>query len=400
MARKTAELLGPEAEEAEFVEVKSSPAIFPIELDPDSESSWDDWIESLKGSDHPGVVRAYRIPLDADGNPSVAKGSRQILLGTWPHQQFSYDDLIAKIKVEFLKPGEMAAVRFAGTQPGRRGVVFNKIVTLQRAAESGSSPVASGGLDTVGLLRAFQEATAAQQAMTERLLASREAAPAKPMSESVKEWLAILAPILGPAVLAIVNRPKEKSDLEGLMGVVLKLKGMADDSKGGTDDESTTMSIIKAVAPEGLKLLTALAQNQQPRAALPSPTRRIPPRRVAAPIEQVPTPTEPAPVQPPPEATTEADPMLAQLKPQLDTLAEMAAQGADPAEVAKLVLETLPATDEVDEQVLKLVSSPEAFGRLYILSPKFGEQREWGEKLRLAILAEFPEEEAPPAATG
>lgn len=92
--------------------------------------------------------------------------------------------------------------------------------------------------------------------------------------------------------------------------------------------------------------------------------------------------------------------MLAQLKPQLDTLAEMAAQGADPAEVAKLVLETLPSTDEVDEQVLKLVSSAESFGRLYILSPAFGQQREWGEKLRLALLAEFPEEETTPPATG
>lgn len=398
MARKTAELLGPEAEEAEFVEVKTPGHIFPVELDPDSESSWDDWIESLKGSEHPGVVRAYRIPLDADGNPSVAKGSRQILLGTWPHQQFSYDDLIAKIKVEFLKPGETAAIRFAGTQPGRRGVVFNKIVTLQRAADSGSAIATSGGLDSVGLLRAFQEATAAQQAMTERLLASR-AEPAKPMSESVKEWLAILAPILGPAVLAMVNRPKEKSDLEGLIGAVLKLKGLADDAGGGRDDDSSTMSIIKAVAPEGLKLLTAIAQNQQPRPALPVSGARRVVRRVAPPIDHKQPAPQPAPT-PPPEPATEVDPMLAQLKPQLDTLAEMAQQGADPAEVAKLVLETLPSTDEVDEQVLKLVSSPESFGRLYILSPAFGTQREWGEKLRLAILAEFPEEESPAPASG
>lgn len=390
MVRKTAELMDPEPETAVY-EVKPETGMFPVDLDPDAELSWDDWIESLKGSDHPGIVRAYRIPLDADGNPSVVKGSRQILLGTWPHQQFSYDDLISKIKVEFLKPGEMAAIRFAGTQPGRRGVVFNKIVTIQRAAGADSPAVSGGGLDTVGLLRAFQEATAAQQAMTERLLGSREGS-AKPMSESVKEWLAILAPILGPAVLAIVNRPREKSDLEGLIGAVLKLKGLADDGKGGGDDDSSTMSIIKAVAPEGLKLLTALAQNQQPRPALsaPIPARRIPARRVTPP----PSPVTETPATPPPETTTEADPMLAQIKPQLDTLAEMARNGADPGEVAKLVLETLPATDEVDEQVLKLVQSPESFGRLYLLSPAFADQKEWGEKLRLALLAEFPEEDS------
>lgn len=398
MVRKVAELMPPDTEDGDFVE-RAGSQVFPVDLDPDSELSWDDWIESLKGSEHPGLVRAYRVPLDADGNPSVVKGSRQILLGTWPHQQFSYDDLISKIKVEFLKPGETAAIRFAGTQPGRRGVIFNKIVTVQRAADGGASTTVAGNSpDTIGLLRAFQEATSANQAMMERFLSARDVTPSKPIGDSVKDWLAILSPLLAPVLLAVVNRPKEKSDLEGLIGAVLKLKGLAEDGKGGADDDSSTMSIIKAVAPEGLKLLTVLAQNQQPR-AVPGAMRRIPSRRMPPPIEQQPKAAEPAPI-PTPQTATENDPMLAQLKPQLDTLAEMAANGTDPAEVAKLVLETLPSTDEVDEQVLKLVSSPESFARLYLLSPAFALQQEWGEKLRLALLAEFPEEESGTAPTG
>lgn len=184
----------------------------------------------------------------------------------------------------------------------------------------------------------------------------------------------------------------------------MKLKGLTGDG-GGDGDESSTASIIKAVAPEGLKLLTAMAQNQshpQMRAVPPrrgprpvdATVRSIPPQPVQTPPQAAPQPTPaPAPQSSPVSPPAKEDAMLAQLKPQLDTLAQLAQQGADPAEVAKLVLSTLPTTDEVDEQIYNLVADPAAFTRLLILSPALAQQAEWAERLRLAILVEFSEEE-------
>lgn len=84
--------------------------------------------------------------------------------------------------------------------------------------------------------------------------------------------------------------------------------------------------------------------------------------------------------------------MLAQLAPQLEQLATLAEQGADPVEVSKLVMDMLPADENLDRQLYSIIADPEAFKRLTLLAPRMKAHEEWFEKVRVAMVAEFEEE--------
>lgn len=87
--------------------------------------------------------------------------------------------------------------------------------------------------------------------------------------------------------------------------------------------------------------------------------------------------------------------MLAQLAPQINELASLAEQNADPAEVAKMVMDLLPQNDQVDQQLYNIVSNQASFARLLMLAPKSKPFGEWFERLRVALLAEFSDDETP-----
>lgn len=381
--------------------------------DIDTEESWDQWIEDLKGSEATGTVQVYKLPIDAEGNPNMAKGARQIFLMSCPHQQYGFDELITIVKTKFMLPGELATIRITGRRSGARGVMFNRIVPVQR--ESGAAPgnASEGGGNVLGVIQAMQNQTQRTAEMMERILAGGrdpQIPPPKPASETVKEWLAILSPMIAPALLALINRPAPKSDIEGLIGAMVKLKDLTGDGGGGNgEDENTTLGIVKAVAGPGLQLLNTLAQNRQPAGVpqIPGPRRVRPIPQSTATPQAIPvrppvgggTSGEPTtPPNPPPGTSSvpapsiESDKMLAQLAPQLDQLATLAEQGAEPAEVAKLVMDMLPQNEEVDQQLYGIVADEKSFNRLMILAPRMKTHAEWFEKLRVALLAEFEEE--------
>lgn len=369
--------------------------------DLDTEESWDSWIDDLKTSEASGTVRVYKLPLDSDGNPTMAKGARQILLMSCPHQQYSFDDLIDHVKLNFLQPGEMATLRILGTRSGHRGVMFNRMVPVQRAASGANHSPESAGSNVLGVIQAMQTQTRQQTEMLERIMrGERTAEPAAP-KESIKEWLTVLAPIAGPIITAWLARPAPKSDLEGLIGAMVKLKDLTGDGGGSGNEEDTTLGIVKAVAGPGLQLLNTLAQNHGQN--VPHRIRHVPASAKTAtlpPANGVATSAasaQPVPESPPvppasQSAASETDPMLAQLAPQLEQLAAMAEQGADPAEVAKLVMDMLPNNDDLDQRLYGLLSDTSSFARLKLMAPKMQQFSEWFEKLRVAMLAEFEEE--------
>lgn len=412
------------AEDAVIIDgsTRADNPLMPLD-DIDSEGAWDEWIDSLKSAEATGTVRVYKVPRDTDGNPMIAKGSRHILLMSCAHQEYAFDELVAKIKIGFLEPGELATIRLAGTRSGARGVMFNRYVSVQRdkTATGGVSVTESGGGQVLGVIQAMQNQTRQQGEMLERIMAGRGLVPpTKPTSETVKEWMAILGPILSPVILAWMQRPAPKSDLEGIIGAMVKLKDLTGDGGSHADDENTTLGIVKAVAGPGLQLLNTLAQNKGP-TAVPRRVRVVPPGiPQAAPIS-IPPPTRtaanPSPattpvadpsIQPdlsssprsassttsgPPPTTSENPAMLAQLAPQLEQLATLAEQGADPVEVSKLVFDMLPQNDDIDQQLYGIVSDAASFNRLALLAPKMRAHADWFEKLRLAMLAEFAEDE-------
>lgn len=401
---RTAEMAAT-AEDGQIIEGERNPRDVPIPLDDiDTEESWDQWIDGLKGSEATGTVRVYKLPLDAAGNPTMAKGARQILLITCSHQQYSFDDLILMVKERFLAPGELATIRISGTRTGTRGVMFNRILSIQREASGSGVTTGPSDLGSLGsIISAMQQAQQRQAELMAQLLRPETTLPGKPLSESFKEWSAILGPIMAPVIAAIAQRmlSPPKSDLEGMIGAVLKLKGLADDVGGGKEDDSSLMGMVRAIAPDGLRLLTQLAANsagQTRPAPARVPVRHIPPPRPAAVPAAAPMPATVEPIAKTESEVTNLSPeneqMLAMMKPHLEQLAEMAARNVDPVEVAKLVLDMLPENQAVDDQIYALVSNPESFKRLALLSPQVGEHAEWFERLRIAMVAEYETDDA------
>lgn len=386
MARGKVELLERERESADDAEI-----IGPISTDPDSEQSWDEWIDALKNADTAGVIRAHRLPVDADGNPMLGKGSRQIYLGSWPHQLYTFDDLLAKLTKEFLKPGETAHVKLTGTAPGHRGVMFSRIVTLQKA--DGPVDPASNNGETIGqLFKVLQESQDRQLATLRDLMAPNPApaAPGRGGMEIVKDIAAIMAPILGPAIAAYIARPAlPKSDMGELLNVMVQMKEFVSGTSPSESEDSTTLGIIKAVAPALPQLLQILSH--QP-AAPPVVAR---PRLPRPPMPTVDLSKPSSIPQSSNAPTTEVDPVLAQLKPQLDQLAQLAEQNADPIEVAKLTLQMIPP--DFQDKLAEIVADPAGFARMAVLSPELKKHSTWFESLRKALEDELFEKEEQPS---
>lgn len=399
MVRKADILTAAEREAAE--EANFSAGSQMVQLgDPDSELAWDDWISALKSSEATGTVRAHRLPVDADGNPMLGKGTRQIYLGSWPHQLYAFDDLLSKLTKEFLKPGETAHIKLTGTSAGVRGQMFARIVTLQKA-DAPTDQTAGG--ETVGqLFKVMQESQQAQMQVFRELMTPPPATPTNQRGgmEVVKDIASILTPILGPAIAAYIARPvSPRSELGDLIAAMSQMKEfITGDKDNGESSDSTTVSIVRAVAPALPQLLQFL-NNQHSQAIPARPMRRIPqptadlsrpsssPAPVVETIASTPTPT-------PSQSDAE---MFAQLKPQLDQLAQLAKTNADPVEVAKLTIQMLP--EQFDDALAQLVSTPENFARLAVLSPGVKEHAEWFERLRVALHNELFEPDTGAAAT-
>lgn len=390
MARKVAELL----ENKDVYEVEPLPT--PLE-DADTESAWDAWQEDLKTSGTGGKVRVYKVPSDDEGNPRTnAKGAQLTYLGAWEHQQYGFDEMCAMLTQKFLAPGETCYVRMIGLRAGARGIQFNRYVQLQRDATDSAANAPQTQFDSV--VRAMQETQKQTAEMVQRL-----AAPAHvPVIESrsmispeLKEVLIACIPVMGTIVGALIQRPKPQSDMATLIEAMGKMKEfISGESSTGNDD--STVSIVKAVAPGALQLLATLTANSR-QAVPPRAPRRLPapgtvPTRIAPP-QPIPAP-QPTPAPIPTPQPLENDPMLAQLQPQLETLAQIAETNADPAEVAKLVLDSVPET--FDEKLWELISDPMRFNRLFILVPKLNTHKEWMEKLRVALVAEYTDEAPAP----
>ncbi len=81
--------------------------------------------------------------------------------------------------------------------------------------------------------------------------------------------------------------------------------------------------------------------------------------------------------------------MIAQLREQLATLAEIAAEKPDAKIIAEQALSSIP--EEMDERLYALLSSGNWFEQLSALQPKIAPHREWFTALRNEMLASFSE---------
>lgn len=364
--------------------------------DRDAEDAWNDWQEALRSSEAGGLIHAHRLPTDSDGNPLQGKGARFSHLGSWDHQLFSFEELVEKLRREFIKPGERAHIKLTGMVKGKRGSMFSQIVTIERAAVSTDG---AGGESVSQLFRLMQEGQQQNAQMLREIIQPAiptAQTPSRSFSDTAKEFTAILAPIVGPILAAWIARPaKPKSDLAELVGAMSQMKDFISGKSDNDDSESGTLAtIIKAVAPALPDLAKVLASSARPMAMPARPALSAP-----AHVASIPTPAarpvaiSPAAVSVESSRVQENSPsgvtneMISQIKPHLEELATLAEEKQDPKEVAKLLISMLP---ETMLQILdNLVQDKATFQRLALLSPKVKLHAEWFESLRQAIDSEL-----------
>lgn len=362
--------------------------------DSDTESAWSQWGEDLKTSQAKGVIRVAKIPTSEDGTPNLTKKG-QVQLMSVAHDHYDYDGLLEAIRQKFMKPGETICVRLTGMRQSgsNAGVVpFNRIIMVSRGFET--VPVGNDNSQLGEVLAAMQRSQESQAAMLRDILGPQSQSPdrAKPQRdviETITVLSAAFAPFIAPVITGLMNRPREKSDLVGLIDAMGKMQALAAGKAGGesdSDNDNSLGSIIKAVAPSGMQLLAALAQKN----ASAQPMQRPPslPQAMSAAAglvrdtTNVRPPIEIPPTQP--AAPQEEPSMLAVLKPTLIQLVEMAEKNLDAAETAQLLSDMLP--EEYDDQLYNLVSSPTAFARLKLLNSDIVKHDVWFEALRVELL--------------
>lgn len=383
--------------------------------DTDTENAWSQWGEDLKTAQAKGIIRVARIPMNDDGSPNLTKKG-QVQLMSVAHDQYNYDDLLDVIRNKFMKPGETMAVRLTGMRQSgtNAGVVpFNRIVMVSRSNEPLHGGAEERSTQLGEVLAAMQAQQTAQATMLREILAPKVAEthpPKRDILETIAVIGGIISPLLAPVLAAMIARPKEKSDMAGMIDALVKLKSITEGGGNASSDadDNSTLGIIKAVAPAGLQLLAALASKntQQPVAQIPVAAG---PKQLAAP-RPLPSPKtveSAAPVQPlenvaaptAVESPIMGEPaMLAALKPVLIQLVDMAQANAPAKDTAELLADMLP--EEYDEQIFNLVQSPVAFARLKLLNADVGKHADWFEALRVEMLKLYDDPDAPAAGTG
>lgn len=387
-----------------------------IPLD-DIEGAFDEWRSSFDSGEEVGKLRAFQIPLDERGNV-MATAKNQIRLGSWPIDLYDYDSLCAMLIRDFMPAERVLAVRLVGTQVGQRGVRFNKIVVL-RAPKDAPTPGRSGGesVDMAALMRSIQE-------NNERMLSQfRAMQPAPAQRDSMEEMQRMMVfvqalnkpttDLLMALLPALAGRPTPPSadPFSGLSGILDVAEKLADLRGGGSADTgSDWLQALRAVVPlakPALEALPAILANKPPavvtpRLSAPTPTP-IPGSNGSAPGSQ---PTQPAskPAAEPPAGNATDIPsgdaqVFAQLKPQIDTLVQMATEQPDPqAAVAAAdflydnMISTLP--DEFYDRLYEVVHSDNFIKNAAIFNPGVSKHEAWFKVFKAQVLKRYDDEEA------
>lgn len=387
-----------------------------IPLD-DIEGAFEEWRSSFDSGEEVGKLRAFQIPLDERGNV-MATAKNQIRLGSWPIDLYDYDALCAMLIRDFMPPERVLAVRLVGTQAGQRGVRFNKIVVL-RAPKDAPTPGRPGGesVDMAGLMRSIQENN---ERMLSHFRAMQPAAPQRDSMEEIQRMLIFsktlnepMMQMLTALLPALAGRPAPAASnpFEGISGILDVAEKLADlrSGGGGDDGDSDWLKALKAVVPLAKPALEAIPAvlAQKPPAAVPA---RLPaPGAASAPRQPAPgsqpTQSQPAPTQPAAPAAQATDipsgdsQVFAQLKPQIDTLVQMATEQPDPkAAVAAAdflydnMISTLP--DEFYDRLYEVVHSDNFIKNASVFNPGVTQHTAWFAAFKTQVLKRYDDEEA------
>jgi hypothetical protein len=351
--------------------------------DADTEEAINNFRDSLAGAENKGTLWVYRLPTDERGE--VIAAAKPASLFSAPIDRFELEELGARLRSQYMKPGERAVFRLTVTQRGTQGLRLNRLLILERERVE-EAPNARESMTEI--LRVIQESNQAAADRTERLLGAlhvqRAAAPA---TDPMQQSLAIVAAITGLTHSLVrqspMTAPASSSDpmatMETTMRVMARMRSFFDGGGGdGEGDPDGLASILRAAGPI-VATIGELARRPAMLPAQAAPARRRGVR--AAPGA--------APAVAPATAQQEVEPMIAQLRPQFEALTQAARDGGDPLAVAPLVLEAIPEGSPVEARFVEFLQRPNWFATVVAVYAPAREHAEWFLKLRDAILAEF-----------
>ncbi len=370
---------------------------------PDLEREFHEFADSLR-QDHEaqGFIKIWRLPLDAQGNPR-SNSMQQSLLCTLPMGNESIDDICARVRRDYIRPGEVRiTVCVRGYQQGKRGIRFQKIMTIERENEPEAPKGNSTTSDVATMLRLIQQSNEAAQARTESFMREMMGMMARgPATPAVTTDPIAMMQQVGTMMVAFqgmfanmqgAQRPPATPGGE-LAGFVQQLEMMKKVNgllgNGSNDSESGALGIIKAIGPMAAPVLQMLAaqatSKPMKRRALPQP---------GAPRAPTPAPTpDPSPEPVPPGATVLNEETAMKLKEALNELCDMAERGEDAVAAAALALDMLPEDDDTDAMVGALVSDPASFlPKLGLMLPRTRQFPAWFETLREEMARAYEED--------
>lgn len=384
----------------------------------DAESAFNDFRESFQTGDEPGIVRAWELQIDERGNVGTTK--MQTKLGSWPIDAYKLDELCQMIVDQYMTADQTRmAVRLVGTRKEQTGYVFNKIMLLKRAHRKETSGNTSES--TSSMMKALQENNERMLAMIQRMQAPVEKPDTMAEIQKIMAFAqAMNAPMMGmlqSLLPALAGRPVPAAatgdPFGSLTGILDVAERIADMRGGGADsggDENSFAGILRAITPlakPALEALPALAAMQA--ASRPAP-KLIP---AAAPVNRPTSPTDPTPHPRPAPGPTPvvatngaAKPvqptdipsgdsaMLAQLKPQIDALVQMASQGSPAEAAADLLFDQIFLTvpEELFERLANFVDSETFVTYVCVMNPAAKPHAAWFEAFKTQIIKRLNEE--------
>jgi hypothetical protein len=181
---------------------------------------------------------------------------------------------------------------------------------------------------------------------------------------------------------------------------------------GNSDKDDGFAGIIRAITPlakPALEALPAIAAMQAQRTPPPrpalvqAPVRSIPPANPAALNSAPPAPPSGAPMQPT-DIPSEDSNMLAQLKPQIDSLVAMATQGSDATGAADLIFDQVfmdpDLPDAIYEKLAGFVDSDQFVNYVTIMNPAAKPHTAWFDTFKAQVVKRLTADEMPESGNG
>lgn len=305
--------------------------------------------------------------------------------------------------------------RIRGVRPNGRYAVQRTVTIAGDAQRKGARVEQSAGFDMQQFFAMMDARDRAARREAQDREQQRELAEER-SRKTRNELITILAPIVAPMgtalVTALAGRPVAPippmadpvASLKGLAELMVTMQSLVPQAGGGED---SLVSIIKAVAPHAGPVLSALAQRSAaltvaPRPPAPGsqPTQAAPVHIEATPIEVPAAQQVPAASQGPVPHTgvdlnapstvhsPERQQMFAQLKPQVDTLVQIAREGQVGAtEVADSFFQTtmLRLDDDAYDQLCEFFEDPNSIDHIAVLNTGVREHRAFFETLQNRI---------------